>query len=52
MIQQLATDGKMDLDRRVRDYMPGFWLSAPAVTEAPPPAACSLTQAASAARLG
>lgn len=32
LIQQLAGDGVLDLDRPVRDYLPGFRLSDPAAT--------------------
>ncbi len=33
LIQQLVDDGALDLDRPVRDYLPGFRLSDPAATE-------------------
>ncbi|MFI7229364.1 serine hydrolase domain-containing protein [Nonomuraea angiospora] len=33
LIQQLVDDGVLDLDRPVRDYLPGFRLSDPAATE-------------------
>ncbi|MEY9940702.1 serine hydrolase domain-containing protein [Streptacidiphilus sp. MAP5-3] len=33
LVQQLVNDGVLDLDRPVRDYMPGFRLSDPAATE-------------------
>ncbi|MEV7043915.1 serine hydrolase domain-containing protein [Amycolatopsis sp. NPDC051061] len=34
LIQQLVTDGVLDLDRPVRDYLPGFRLSDPVATGA------------------
>src|SRR5262245_2607768 len=34
LIQQLVTDGGLDLDRPVRDHVPGFRLSDPAATDA------------------
>ncbi|SEK77010.1 serine hydrolase domain-containing protein [Streptacidiphilus jiangxiensis] len=33
LVQQLANDGVLDLDRPVRDHLPGFRLSDPAATE-------------------
>ncbi|OXM45220.1 serine hydrolase domain-containing protein [Amycolatopsis alba] len=33
LIRQLVSDGVLDLDRPVRDYLPGFRLSDPAATE-------------------
>ena len=33
LVQQLVNEGVLDLDRPVRDYMPGFRLSDPAATE-------------------
>jgi CubicO group peptidase (beta-lactamase class C family) len=34
LVQQLVNDGLLDLDRPVRDYLPGFRLSDPVATEA------------------